>query len=425
MPLRMPVRYKVLALTVGLAGLTYLDRVCISTTAPFMMRELHLSRVQMGMVFSAFTLAYGLFAIPIGAWGDRVGTRTVLARMVIWWSSFTMLTATASGFASLVGIRFLFGIGEAGAWPNVARTISRWFPRRERGRAQGIFFMGAHIAGGVTPLIVSAVMQFVNWRYIFVIFGGLGYMWAFVWHSWFRNEPSEHREVRSEELQSLEDRVDLPHQLGPTPWLRIASNKSVWGLCGMYFAQTYGFYFLITWLPTYLSEARHFSAFRLGMFAGLPLLCSVAADLLGGITSDALSQRVGIRLGRGLVGVSSFLLASGFILFAAATPSAVLAAICISIAAAWSNFILGAAWGTAVDIGGNYAGTVSAVMNTAGQAGGAMSPLVLALLVDRFHSWSVPLYVTGALYFLGAFCWFAVNPASTVGSDCPRFQRAA
>lgn len=163
------VRYRVLAMAVLLAAITYLDRVCISVTAPAMRRDLGLTPVQMSFVFSAFTLAYALFEIPTGRWGDRVGTRRVLLRIVTWWSTFTIATAAAVGYTSLLIIRFLFGAGEAGAWPNVAITFSRWFPQRERGTAQGIFFSGAHLAGGLTPLLVTALMVYFNWRTLFVL----------------------------------------------------------------------------------------------------------------------------------------------------------------------------------------------------------------------------------------------------------------
>jgi len=171
------VRYKVLAFGVFLAAITYLDRVCISITAPEMMRELSLSPLQMSFVFSAFTLAYGLFEIPTGWWGDRVGTRRVLTRIVSWWSFFTMATATAFNYTSLLLVRFLFGMGEAGAWPNAAKTFSRWFPSSERGTAQGIFFMGAHLAGGLTPLLVTALLERFYWRLVFLIFGAVGFIW--------------------------------------------------------------------------------------------------------------------------------------------------------------------------------------------------------------------------------------------------------
>src|SRR5437764_10505097 len=174
-------RFIVLAFGVALAGVTYLDRVCISVTAKHIMRDLKLSELQMSLVFSAFTLAYAVFEIPTGYWGDRIGTRRVLTRIVLWWSSFTALTAAAFSYPSLLLVRFLFGIGEAGAWPNVAKTFSRWFPSSERGTAQGIFFMGAHLAGGLTTLLVAAMLTRSPWRAVFVVFGLVGFLRAAAW----------------------------------------------------------------------------------------------------------------------------------------------------------------------------------------------------------------------------------------------------
>src|SRR5262245_2659500 len=147
-PHRSRVRYRVLAFTVALAGITYLDRVCISQTAGDIRRDLGLSKEQMGLVFSAFTIAYAIFEMPTGAWGDRIGTRRLLTRIVVWWSSFTIATAAAFNYASLLLVRFLFGMGEAGAFPNVSKTFSRWFPAAERGTAQGIFFPRAPLPAG-------------------------------------------------------------------------------------------------------------------------------------------------------------------------------------------------------------------------------------------------------------------------------------
>src|ERR1051325_3336665 len=158
-----PVRYRVVAFAVALAGVTYLDRVSISILAPSIMRDLGLSRIQMGYVFSAFTFAYAIFEIPTAWWADRVGSRRVLARIVAWWSAFTMLTGAAFSYPALLAVRFLFGVGEAGAWPNAARVFSRWIPRRERGRVQGVFFAGAHLAGGLTPPLIAWIAEVLHW----------------------------------------------------------------------------------------------------------------------------------------------------------------------------------------------------------------------------------------------------------------------
>src|SRR6185295_10366303 len=176
--MKFSVRNRVVAFTMALAAVTYLDRVCIAVLAPKISAELDLSRVQMGYIFSAFAVAYAAFGVPAAWWADRDGARRVLTRVVVWWSAFTMATALAWNFTSMVVIRFLFGVGEAGAWPSVARVYSRWIPLADRGRIQGIFFAGAHLSGGLTPLVVAAIAGWLEWRMIFIAFGLIGALWA-------------------------------------------------------------------------------------------------------------------------------------------------------------------------------------------------------------------------------------------------------
>jgi ACS family glucarate transporter-like MFS transporter len=404
-------RFGVLAFGVALAGVTYLDRVCISVTAKQIMRELSLTEVQMSFVFSAFTLAYAIFEIPSGCWGDRIGPRRVLTRIVLWWSAFTALTAAAFSYPSLLIVRFLFGVGEAGAWPNVAKAFSRWFPRSERGAAQGTFFMGAHFAGGMTPLLVAAMLAHLPWRAVFVIFGMVGVVWTAAWIRWFRDDPAAHPSVNAAELEKIAAgrRVELSHQFHFADALRLAGNRNIVGLCLSYFAQSYGFYFYITWLPTYLEKARGFSSMKLGVLAGLPLILSMAADLGGGLATDWASRRYGLRWGRAGVGVVSCLGAALAMVAGAGAADGVTAAILIAIAGASSNLMLGASWGSCIDIGGARTGLIGGVMNTAGQVGGILSPIVLALIVRQFSSWAAPLYLTGFIYGLGAVAWCMVD----------------
>jgi MFS family permease len=410
------VRYRVVAFAVALAAVTYLDRICISILAPHIMRDLSLSKPEMSLVFSAFTLAYGAFEVPTAWWADRAGTRGVLTRIVVWWSAFTVATATAWNYVSLIVIRFLFGAGEAGAWPCVTRTFSRWIPLSERGTVQGVFFMGAHLAGGVTPLLVTALLGLAPWRMVFVLFGSLGFLWAAAWYRWFRNEPSGHPAVNRAELEFIAAgrRDDAGHDGGWQAFRRILANRNIALLALMYFANGYGFYFYITWLPTYLREARGFTSMSLGWFAGMPLLLSVIGDLLGGVATDKVAARFGLRMGRAGVGAIAYIVAGCAMILGTASSHAVLSATLIAISAAACMFTLGAAWGTCIDIGGRHSGVVSAIMNTSGQVAGVLSPVVLAVVVDRFADWRAPLYLMGGLYLAGAVCWALLDPRETV-----------
>jgi MFS family permease len=398
-------------MTVALAFLTYMDRVCISVTAPSIQRDLSLTSIQMGVVFSAFTAAYALFEIPTGWWADRKGSRYVLTRIVLWWSAFTGFTGAAWNFHSLVTLRALFGAGEAGAWPTVARALSRWFPSEERGTAQGIFFMGAHLGGGLTPLVVAAIAYRVGWRATFPILSVLGFIWAALWFRWYRDEPRNHPWITIAELDWIEARrkVTADESHGGSILQRALKTPSIWFLCLMYFTQSYGFNFYVTWMPTYLQHEKGMHGTTLGIFAGLPLLLSVPADLFGGMLTDSLSRRFGIRLGRCLVGGFSLAVASAFLFVGTSLPGAS-SAILIALGAAFSNFLLGASWSTCSDIAGDHAAVISAAMNTSGQIGGVLSPIIFALLTKGSGGWGMPLYVTAALYGLGAACWYFIHP---------------
>jgi MFS transporter, ACS family, glucarate transporter len=372
----------------------------------------------MGFVFSAFTAAYALFEIPTGWWADRIGSRRVLTRIVTWWSIFTGLTGLAWNFPSLIALRALFGAGEAGAWPTVARALSRWFPERERGTAQGIFFMGAHLGGGLTPILVAAIAARIGWRGTFPLLSIFGFLWAASWFRWYRDEPRNHASVAAEELSWIEaGRRSVPGEIGQRKILRAAlKTPGIWFLCLMYFTQTYGFNLYVTWMPTYLQHEKQLHGAVLAVLAGLPLLLSVPADLFGGIVTDRLSQRFGLRLGRCLVGFGSLAVAGVFLFIGALVPGAI-SAVLIALAAASSNFLLGASWGACADMAGDHAATVSAAMNTSGQIGGVLSPIAFAFLTRTSASWAAPLYLTAALYLAGAGCWYFVHPEHPLGQD--------
>ena len=393
----------------ALAAITYLDRACISVVTPQIMHDLHLTTMQMSYAFSIFTLSYALFEIPTAWWADRVGSRSVLTRIVLWWSVFTMATAAAFSYGALLAVRFLFGVGEAGAWPNVARVFTRWVPVPERGRIQGIFFAGAHLSAGLTPLLVAYLVSFLPWRAIFIIFGAIGLVWAMFWYRWFRDEPRDHPSVGMEERELIENTRGLPPEHKGS-WAEVFRTPSLVPLCLQYFANTYGFYFFITWLPTYLVKSRGMAHVELAIFAGLPLLLSVVADGTGGMATDALSRRFGLRVGRCGVGGAGYLLAAIAMFAGTLASGGQTAGLLIAIGGAASMFTLAPAWATAIELGGRNSAVLSATMNTTGQVGGILSPIVLAYIVDRYGNWNLPLQVLAGLYLLAAVCWMFIDP---------------
>jgi MFS family permease len=414
--MRFSVRNRVVAFTMALAAVTYLDRVCIAVLAPKISAELALSRIEMGYVFSAFAVAYAAFGVPAAWWADRDGARRVLSWVVLVWSAFTMATAAAWNFISLVMIRFLFGVGEAGAWPSVARVYSRWIPLADRGRIQGIFFAGAHLSGGLTPLVVASIAGWLEWRAIFVCFGLVGMLWAVCWYAWFRDEPREHRAVTAEERDHIEATRGLATTQGHASggWTAVFKTPTVAPLCIQAFANSYGFYFFITWLPTYLAQAHGMEGAELAIFSGLPLMLSFVADLTGGEGSDRLAHAISRRAARRMFGVGGYALAALAIFLATRLNSGFAAGLLIAIGGACSMLTLAPAWATAVDVGGRHAGVTAGVMNTVGQVGGILSPLVLAYLVDATNNWNLPLLVLAGIYAIAGIAWLTINPDQRV-----------
>jgi cyanate permease len=247
---------------------------------------------------------------------------------------------------------------------------------------------------------------------VFLLFGAIGFLWVIAWHRWFRDEPRDHPAISKEELDLIESERGIPasHHGGQGSWRALRGKPSTYLLCLMYFSNSYGFYFLITWLPTYLSEERKFASTELSLFAGLPLLLSVIADISGGWTTDALTARFGVRAGRCVAGASAYLLAGIAMLAGAAVEDPRTAAILIAVATASSMFTLAPSWASCIDIGRRHAGILSAMMNTTGQVGSLLSPVILAYVVQRFDNWAIPIYLMAGLYFMASVCWLFIRP---------------
>jgi MFS transporter, ACS family, glucarate transporter len=402
-------RRRVLIFAFLLSVVTYLDRICISAAAPYIMADLGLTVLQMSVVFSAFTLAYSLFEIPSGWLADVRGPRRMLTRIVVWWSAFTMLTAAAAGFRSLVVIRFLFGAGEAGAFPTVARSFSRWFPRRERGTANGVLFLGSRIGGMLSAPLALLLIRHWGWRQAFIVFGTLGMAWAVAWYAWYRDRPSDHPGVNAGEVAWIEQDGESATG-GATPWRALLASRNLHAICAMYFAFGYGLYFYFTWLPTYLVRELGFSVLAGGMFSALPFALAGIADLAGGRVTDYLARTRGLRTARCRLGFASFFTCSILVMLSTVAPHPVAKAVLLAFALASADFALGACWAVCLDVGSAHAGVVTGFMNTFGNLGGLIGPLVVGFAVDRWHSWTFPFYVTAAVYAAGALAWLVIQP---------------
>jgi sugar phosphate permease len=402
-------RYRVLWLLFALAVITYLDRLCISAAAPVMSEQLQLSTKQMSYVFSAFTLAYALFEVPSGWLGDRFGTRKALVRIVVCWSLFTLLTGAVTGLMSLLIVRFLFGAGEAGAFPNIARTVSRWLPPAEHGRGISVSFLGLAIGSAISAPLVFQLIDQTGWRWAFVITAIPGFIWCLVWHFWFCDEPKDHPAVNQHELAIINTGRDAESAAHRIAWLTFLRNPNLWFICGMYFAYGYGIYFYINWLPTYLLKARGFNPSYTQLFSSLPWLISAGAFWVGGWLTDTLAKR-NLRLARCGIGSLGYTLSALLLIAIALTPNKYLAAAFITLASCFQMMTVSAAWSVCLDVGKKQAGVVTGFMNMIGNLGGAISPLVVGWSVQDWQSWTIPFYITAGIFAFGVLMWSQVRP---------------
>jgi len=406
------VRHRVMAFTLALTAVAYLDRVCIATAAPAMKLDLHLNDAQMGFVFSAFTFGYALFEVPSGWLADRFGPRLMLTRIVIWWSAMTAATGLAAGFVSLFAIRLLFGFGEAGTFPSISRVYARWLPPRARGRGFGLAVMAAALGGALTQPLVVALLGVLHWRRSFPIFGLVGVVWAVAWFRWFRDDPRQHPAVNPAELRSIGNDPPEPHRA--VPWRNLARSRNLMVLCIMYGSAIYGWYFYLTWLPTYLLRARGYDLQHVGWLGALPYLCIAAGVFGGGWISDHLMTRWGARIARRTPGLVGLPLAALAVVGGLATPVPLAAAQLLGCAAGLAALGVAPAWAVCLEIGGGHAGVVSGAMNTFGNLGGALSPVVVGLCLQKWGSWNAPLITVAIFYLLAAACWLRIDPTEPI-----------
>ena len=411
-------RWYVLLLISVMYLITYLDRVNISTAAPQISKEFGFDKITMGVIFSAFVWAYALFQVPGGWLSDRFGARGVLTGVVAYWSIMTAATAAAFSGASFIVVRFLFGVGEAGAFPGATRAMQLWYPRRERGLVQGVTHSASRLGAAIAPPIVVLIMSELGWRPVFYICGAVGLLWSLWWALSYRNLPEEHHLVNQAELETIRGRgpngeINPPPMEKQTnvPWGTLVRSGNMWAIMFAYFTYVYCLWIFLSWLPSYLIEFRHFTLIKVGLFASLPLLAGVVGDTVGGVATDWLLKSTGsAKIGRRAVAITGLLGCAVCIVPAALTENAYVAVYCLTASMFFLEFTIGPSWAVPMDTGGKYSGTVSGMMNMAGNFGGAISPIVFGALV-QVGSWEAPFIVAAALLVVGAAVWaFWLDP---------------
>ena len=399
----------ILAMLVILGMVTFLDRINISVAGSSIMHDLDLSPSQWGWVQSAFILSYGLMQIPMGALGDRFGHRTILTAIVLWWSAFTAFTGLAGGLMSLLVIRFMFGIGEAGSSPCSTGVISRWFEKGEVGKAQGYVWAASRMGGALTPFVVIPVMMWVGWRAAFYLLGALGVVWAIVWWLYYRDaslsgqsDPaspsSPNREASATSLQ----------------WSTLLQNSQFWLLCLMYFFYAFGSWFFFSWFPTFMELGRGFDKTELTYAVAVPFVMSMIGNIVGGHLTDRLSKKYGIRVGRKALGSTSLAVSAVCMFLAAFIPGKMAVFVFLSLCFGIFDLMLPSAWALCIDLGKQHAGTLSGAMNTAGNIGGFCCGILFGQLVQSSGNYNLPLYMIAAMLIVSAVLFAFINPEKPI-----------
>jgi sugar phosphate permease len=414
-------RWYVLGLICLMYLITYLDRVIISNTAPEIRTEFGFDQKTMGWIFGSFVLAYALFQVPGGRLSERFGPRAVLAGLVAYWSLMTAAVGLAGSAPAFMILLFLLGVGEAGAFPGATRAMQMWYPRRERGFCQGFTHSASRLGAAIAPPIIGAIILTLGWRWAFYICGAIGALWALAWYAFYRNMPEQHAMVNAAELERIRGLDDngrlkqVPTARPKVPWSTLLQSPNMWAIMCAYFTYVYCLYIFLAWLPSYLVGARHLTAVDARLLTSLPLWAMVVGNTVGGLATDWLLHKTGkTRFARRSVAIVGMLGCAGFILLAALVEDAHAAVYCLTGAAFFLECTIGPSWSVPMDTAGEYSGTVSGMMNMAGNIGGALSPVVFGYLADAGY-WHAQFVVAATLLILGAAIWaFWLDPERSV-----------
>ena len=419
-------RFVVLGLICSLSFVLYLDRVCMSQALEPIRLEMGLTYKQMSYVLIAFTLAYGLAEMPVGYWGDRIGAKRVLIRIVICWSLFTVLTAGCWNLATLLLVRFCFGIGEAGAYPNVARVIERWFPIAEKGRVQGFFMTCAMLGGAVAPIVAALLISWFNWRVVFLVFGALGVVWVVVFRRLFRDDPATHPSVNAMELMRIEAGKARAGLTPPgVPWRSAFANRTLWLLALIMICGAFNGYLYSSWYSTYLQKGRGVGQQEAGALASMVLLFGAAGMLASGFLVDILTRRVpGHPRSRTLLGFLAFTIGAVLTGLSIVVDSPRLAALCLALSCLAIYSQQSSWWSSLTEISGPFTGTFFGMANGLGVFGAMASTYFVGAYADHRgelgfterEQWDGIFYGFIGVQMVAALAWLGVDSRKWIGA---------
>jgi len=412
----MPKRYWLIVGSFLLTLLLYVDRACISSAEGDIAADLSLTKTQMGWVMSIFALGYALFQVPAGLIVDRWGPRRALTAVVSFWSLFTGLTAATVNFSSLLICRFLFGVGEAGAFPGCARAVYSWIPMSERGLTQGIIFSGSRIGLAFALPVVAWMVHTLGWRTSFVLLGIVGALWAVIWFSWFHDTPETHPTISDEEKQMiLRNRQQEVIVEGAENSSRLTAGKlfrsvNMWLAMWQYFCSNFTFFFCLSWLFPYLKGTYQLGTVEAGIYAAAPPLAGAVGNWVSGALVDWIYRHGTWKWSRRLPAIMGFGLAAGGLVASAFMDGPLGAVACLSVAIFGADMTLSPSWALCIDIGRRHAGVVSGSMNMAGNLGAFVTALAFPYLLAWTGTHHAFFFVGATLNMAAAAAWLLTQP---------------
>ena len=411
-PALIPKRYLLVVGTFLLSVLLYIDRVVISVAESNIRADLNLSETQMGWILSVFALGYALFQTPAGILADRFGPRRILSAVVTFWSLFTALTGAAFGFVSMLIYRFIFGVGEAGAFPGIARAVFSWIPMNERGIIHGINFSGSRLGAAFALPLVASLIAIVGWRMTFVIFGVVGVAWAVFWFFWFRDDPTQDKHISEKELDYIlanRQQVDSTEKAGVSLGA-LLSSKNMWLAMGQYFCSNFTFFFALTWLFPHVKTTYGLDGVEAAFYSSAPLVAGAVGNWFSGWLVDRVYAKGQWRLSRVVPAAVGFALAAIGLVGSVYMETVGGAIFFLSIAIFGADMTLSPSWSFCVDIGHRNSGAVSGTMNMAGNIGSFITALAFPYLFAWTES-TTPFFFMGAvLNVVAIFLWMMMQP---------------
>lgn len=411
-----PTRYLLVFGTFLLSVLLYIDRVCISVAKDPITAALDLTDKQFGWVLSVFALGYALAQTPTGILNDRFGPRIILTTVVSFWSFFTALTGVAWNFMSLLIVRFVFGVGEAGAFPGMARATFSWIPIRERGIVTGINFSGSRLGAAFALPAVAWMIDTLGWRMSFLVLGVVGFIWAFVWYWWFRDDPEQHKTISDEEKKFiLATRQQVSNEASEKlSGALLLKSKNMWLAMGQYFASNFTFFFSLTWLFPHIKSKYGLDAVEAGFYASAPLVFGALGNYFSGFMVDKIYATGKWRLSRRLPAIVGFALASIGLVASIYMQTPVGAVVFLSMAIFGADMTLSPSWSLCVDIGKKNSGAVSGTMNMAGNIGAFVTALAFPYLLSWFGNVEPFFLLAAVLNVIAIWLWMKIEPQKSL-----------